>query len=356
MPIYSKVETIEDIARINCLIRDEMLKVEDEAHLSELKKRSDYLCTLTYSPFWQKKFQEKIEEVREIAIKENRITVQEANIISKYKGFNKEYHPWKKEIDVSIQLKEIPNEVMEEVFNSAISFEFSVEVLENIRELFCDIRKAMIVCEDEECLKRLKRGVDIISILPFLDQFSRHFEEDILKDIDSLINNEKSRSIELANIISEVNGWDLYFETLNVDNLNNKEVEEELDKLLKEEEKAQTYIPTEAKYKGGAKVLWIVYYHPKRKREYAKRVYIPSNFRDLKIGEVKEYENRFGNKVWGIEITYESLVEPTTIKVRGREIHLPQRWIKRKKVIPIPKIAQNIRVLEEKPESAMDIA
>lgn len=52
--IYGKVEDIKDISRINCIIRDEMLKVESEAELSELKKRSDYLCTLTYSPFWRR--------------------------------------------------------------------------------------------------------------------------------------------------------------------------------------------------------------------------------------------------------------------------------------------------------------
>jgi hypothetical protein len=52
--IYGRLESAEDIRRINCIIRDEMLTVETPAELTDLKKRSDYLCTLTFSPFWKK--------------------------------------------------------------------------------------------------------------------------------------------------------------------------------------------------------------------------------------------------------------------------------------------------------------
>jgi len=76
-----KVESVEDIKRINCMIRDEMLTVKSAAELTDLKKRSDYLCTLTYSPFWKKKFGDKIEELRDVAIKENRATVKTANYV-----------------------------------------------------------------------------------------------------------------------------------------------------------------------------------------------------------------------------------------------------------------------------------
>jgi len=72
--IYGKVNSPEDIRRINCIIRDEMLYVENEEQLTDLKKRSDYLCTLTYSPFWKKKFGSIIEELREVALEENRIS------------------------------------------------------------------------------------------------------------------------------------------------------------------------------------------------------------------------------------------------------------------------------------------
>ncbi len=356
MAIYGKVEGPEDIRRINCLIRDEMLQIEDEAQLSELKKRSDYLCTLTYSPFWQKKFGDKIEELREVALEENRVTVKEANIIAKYKGFDKEYHPWRSDIDIEEQLRLVPAEVIEEVTHATVSLRLDTEILEQLRQEFCEIRKAMVLCEEEECLLKLKRAVDILSVLPYLETFTTHFDEGLLGAIDALITKEKNRSVELANIICEVNGWQSYFESITDEDFGSMSAEEYLQKLLEEEEKAETYIPTESRYKGGGKVLWLVYYHPRRKREYAKRVYLPAEYRNLKMEGPGEFTNKFGNKVWGVKISYETRVKATTIKVRGREIHLPERWVKKEKVITLPEVAQNIRLLEERPKSAMNIA
>jgi len=349
--LYGKVESAEDIKRINCIIRDEMLIVEDKAHLSELKKRSDYLCTLTFSPFWQKKFK-NIEELREVALKENRVTVKLANIIAKYKGFDVEYSPWKKEIEVDIN--DIPKEVVNELTESIFSLKLSLEILEDLRKIFCDIREAMVVCEDVETLDKLKRGVDILSTLPYIESFNAHFDEAILSAIDKLINEEKKRSVELANIIAQVNGWDREYVEVGESDLEN--ANEFLNKLLKEEEKAETYIPTEAKYKEGAKTIWIEYYHPKRKRKYAKRVYIPNTAFDIKIEGVGEFKNRFGNKVFGVKISYKIEIDETDIKVRGKIIHLPKRVITRTKIIKLPEIAQEIRILETRPPEAMDIA
>jgi len=355
MPIYGKVNGPEDIRRINCIIRDEMLVVENEAQLSELKKRSDYLCTLTYSPFWKKRFGDKIEEMRRVALEENRVSVREANYIAKYKGFDKEYHPWRSEIDIEDELKKIPQEVLEEIEHTAFELERSAEILEVLRKEFCEIRKAMVVCEDKECLGKLKRAVDILSVLPFLESFAEHFDKELLQAIDQLVRTEKERSVTLANIISEVNGWEVYFESIDEEDFGEHTPEEYLQKLLEEEQKAQTLIPTQARYKGGGTVLWIVYYHPRRKREYAKRIYLPAEYRDLRMEGPGWFVNRFGNKVWGVKITYEAKVRPTTIHVRGREIHLPERWIRREKVIPLPQEAQNVRLMHERPKSAMDI-
>ena len=44
--IYGEVNTPEDIRRINQEIRREMDGVTSRDQLTELKKRSDYLCTL----------------------------------------------------------------------------------------------------------------------------------------------------------------------------------------------------------------------------------------------------------------------------------------------------------------------
>ncbi|MEO1923423.1 MAG: hypothetical protein ABGX25_02765 [Nautiliaceae bacterium] len=353
--IYGRVESVEDVRRINCIIRDEMLNVKNAAELTDLKKRSDYLCTLTYSPFWQKKFGDKIEELREAAIEENRATVKTANYMAKYKNFDRNYEPWKKEINIEEQLKEIPNQVVEELTNSIFSLQKSVEILEELRKSFCDIRKAMVLCENVECLDRLKKAVDILSTLPYLESFKIHFDEGLLGAIDKLINEEKERSVKLANIIAEVNGWDRFYQSISDEDFETT-AEEYLNRLLEEEEKASTYIPTEVKYKGGAKVLWLVYYHPGRKREYAKRLYFPADAFDIKVEGPGEFKNRFGNKVYGIKITYKMTIKPTTIHVRGKEIHLPERVVTKTKVVPIPEIAQDIRIVEEKPESAMDIA
>ena len=348
--IYGKVETPEDISRINCIIRDEMLKVQDEAHLSELKKRSDYLCTLSYSPFWQKKFANELEELREIAIQENRATVKTANIVAKYKGFNKEYNPWKKELDIS--LEEIPQSVLDEIKNTIFTLKLDIEILEDLRKQFCDIRKAMVLCEDLECLDKLKRAVDILSLLPYADSFAKHFDNEEIKKIDELINLEKERSVTLANIIAEVNSWDRMYQSINEEDSS----QELLEELLKEEQKAESYIPTEAKYKGNAKVLWLVYYLPRRKRDYAKRIYFPADAFDIKLEGPAIYKNRFGNEVYGLKIEYKMTIKPTTIHLRGKEIHLPQRVVTKTKIVTVPKDAQNIRILEEKPKSAMDIA
>jgi len=353
--IYGKVENLEDISRINCLIRDEMLKVQNVAELTDLKKRSDYLCTLTFSPFWKKKFGKEIEKLRELAIKENRATVRTANYIAKYKGFNKTYEPWKKEIDIESELKQIPESVVKELTGSVFSLKNSVEILEDLRKSFCEIRKAVVLCEDVECLDKLKRATDILSILPFLESFKIHFDEGLLSAVDNLINTEKERSVKLINIIAQVNGWERYYQSINENDFVTT-AEDYLHNLLSEEEKANTYIPTELKYKEGARVLWLVYYHPGRKREYAKRIYFPKNAKNISMEGPGEYKNRFGNKVYGIKVTYQMEISPTVIHVRGREIHLPKRTVTKTKIIQVPKIAENIRILEEKPQSAMDIA
>ena len=353
--IYGKVENIEDIRRINCIIRDEMLKVEDESELTELKKRSDYLCTLTYSPFWQKKFGDKIEEMRNVAIEENRATVKMANYIAKYKGFDKSYEPWKKEINIESELKLIPERIVEELTNSVFSLKLSVNILEELRSEFCEIRKAMVLCENIECLDKLKKAVDILSTLPFVKEFEAHFDEGILASIDKLINLEKERSVDLANIIADVNGWDRYYQVISEEDFETT-AEDYLNKLLEEEEKSENYIPTEAKYKGGAKVLWLVYFLPRRKREYAKRLYFPADAFDIKVEGPDVYKNKFGNDVYGIKITYKMTIKSTTIHVRGKEIHLPQRVVTKTKIIPVPKDATDFRIVEEKPKSAMDIA
>jgi len=353
--IYSRVEKLKDISKINCIIRDEMLQVKSSAQLTDLKKRSDYLVTLTYSPFWKKHFKDKINAFRELALEENRVTVKLANIVAQYKNFDKEYHPWKKEIDIEAELQQIPEHTIKELTQNIFELKKADEILEFLREAFCDIRKAMVLCKKQSCIEKLKRASDILFTLPFLPSFGVYFSQELLQEIKELIEKEANRVILLANIISEVNNWSNYYENKSFDEIEDN-LQSYLKKLLEEEKKADTYIPTELKYKKGASVLWVVYWHAKRKREFAKRIYFPKEFRIISIEGPAEFVNRFGHKVYGLKIVYESKVKATTLKMRGKEIKLKPRWVKREKIIPLSKDALNVRISNKKPKSAMDIA
>ncbi|WP_163327668.1 hypothetical protein GFV12_05595 [Desulfurobacterium thermolithotrophum] len=354
--IYGKVESPADICRINCIIRDEMLEVETPQQLTDLKKRSDYLCTLTYSPFWQKKFGSMIEELRAVALEENRITVRLANYVAKYNYWDKTYTPWGSDNQtIEERLKEIPESVMKEIFESVIELELSPEILEELRKNFCEIRKAMIAAENKEVLKKLKKQGDLIVAVTKLDDFRERFKE-ILDKIDELVEKEEKKNVKLANIIATVKKWQIEFETWTENEVREDEtLEQYVQRLLEEEEKAEKYIPTEAKYKEG-KVLWLVYYHKGRDRHYAKRIYFPGSAKDIEVEGPGEFENKLGRKVFGVKIKYKAKVAPATIRIGKRVIHLPERWVERVKVVPLPKEAVDIKLTEERPEVAYPIA
>ncbi len=354
--IYGKVETPEDISRINCTIRDEMLEVETPEQLTDLKKRSDYLCTLTFSPFWKKKFGSTIEDLREVALAENRITVKLANYVARYKNWDKVYSPWgkdKKTIDE--RLKEIPESVIKEITESVVDLRLSPEILEELRRTFCEIRKAMILAEDQELLERLKRQSDLIVAVVHLRDFKERFA-DVLDKIKKLVEAEEKRTVKLANIMAAVKGWQVEFELWDESDIREDEtLEQYVERLMEEEEKASRYIPTETKYKEG-KVLWLVYYHSKRDRHFAKRIYFPGSAKDIKMEGPGEFENRFGRKVWGVKIVYKAKVAPAVIRIGKKIIHLPERWVERVKVVPLPKEATEVKLYEERPEFAYPVA
>ncbi len=354
--IYGKVDTPEDIRRINCIIRDEMLNVETPEQLTDLKKRSDYLCTLTYSPFWKKKFGAMVEKLREVACEENRITVRLANFIARVNNWDKEYQPWGAEkLDIEDRLKELPEEIIKEIQETVLELKLSPEILEDIRRSFCNIRKGMILAEYSEQLEFLKNQSNLIVALTHLPDFRERFE-DIIDKIDELVEKEEERTVKTANIVAQANGWLMEFEKWSENEVREDEtLEQYVERLLKEEEKAEQYIPTEAKYKQG-KVMWLVYYHPKKDRYYAKRIYFPGTARNIQMEGPGTFKNKFGREVYGVKITYETLVAPAVIKKDGVLIHLPERWVKRTKVVPIPEAAQDVKLVEEKPEFAYSIA
>ncbi len=92
--IYREVDTLTDVREINRSIRDEIRDVSSRDKITELKKRSDYLCTLTRAPSWQEKFGDKADRFLEVAKEENERTTRIANSVAHRHGIDAEYHPW----------------------------------------------------------------------------------------------------------------------------------------------------------------------------------------------------------------------------------------------------------------------
>jgi hypothetical protein len=93
--IYRDVHTLQDIREINKTIRAEMERVRDQEHLTELKKRSDYLSALTLSPSWKERFGRKSSRFLEVARAEDERTTKLANEIARRRGMDAEYHAWR---------------------------------------------------------------------------------------------------------------------------------------------------------------------------------------------------------------------------------------------------------------------
>ncbi|NOZ91660.1 hypothetical protein GM182_02665 [bacterium 3DAC] len=357
--IYGPVNNVEDIARINCIIRDEMMIAESPEVLTELKKRSDYLCTLTHSPFWKKKFGDKIDLLKEEAIKQNRATVRLANMIAKVRGWNKEYSPWGKDKypDFEKHLQEVVDMLLEEIEKSVYEDKTQIEV--DIRKLFCQIRFSMLYADSKEKLYALKKKAEVWVFTTFGKIFVMLFDVDALVKLRDMTVAEFNRTIDLANIVAEYNGWDIEFEYFNESDMEQEEdIEEYIERLEEEEKKASEYIPTEAKY-GDAKVLWIVYELPKvrrGKKRRAKRVYLPADAEDIQFEGPDWFETRFGRRVWGIKITYTKTIGPRVIRRGDMEISIGPTKVKRSKIVSLPEGVTEYEVMDTRPADAMAIA
>ncbi|NPA95874.1 MAG: hypothetical protein GXO58_10665 [Thermodesulfobacteria bacterium] len=364
--IYGPVNNVDDIRRINCLIRDEMLKVERPEELTDLKKRSDYLCTLTYSPFWQKKFGPRVDKLREASREENVATVRLANYVAQSKGWDKHYNPWKAKTakEIEERLDGLDDALIEEI-EKAKPLEIIAEIqseLDVLRREFCRLRKAMLFVDEPQELIELKKYADFLVTLTYSRELERRLGDDVPK-IREIAYKENERSVELANLVAAVNDWDIAFDTWNEDDLVQEDtVEEYLQRLLEEEKKADTYVPTEARYRSG-KTLWLVYESPhqyKGGRVYprlrVKRVYFPGDAFDITMEGPGEYTTRFGRKVFGVKITYKTRIAPTTIRRRGRVIQLPERIVTRTKIVQLDEGATDVRLVDERPEKAYPVA
>ncbi len=364
--LYGPVDGAEDICRINCLIRDEMLTVETPEQLTDLKKRSDYLCTLTYSPFWRKKFGPRIEKLREVAREENVATVRLANYLARYHQWDKEYRPWgaKTAQEIEQRLEELDDRLLKEI-EQAKPLEILAEIqaeLQVLRKEFCRLRKAMLFVDEPEELTELKKYADFLVTLTYSREMERRLGEHLPK-LREIAHQENERCVQLANIIAVVNAWDIAYEPWNEDELVQEEtIEEYLQRLLEEEEKASAYVPTEARYRSG-KVLWLVYESPHEykggrvyPRKRVKRLYFPGDAFDIHMEGPGEFTTRFGRRVFGVKISYKTRVAPTTIRRRGKVLQLPERVVTRTKIVQLDEGACNVKLVEERPPEAYPVA
>ena len=92
--IYGDVNSPADIRDINRTIRKQMEGVRRREELTELKKRSDYLCALAMAPSWKTKFGSKSGEVLRAARDEDKKTTEHANRIAQKHGWDADYDPW----------------------------------------------------------------------------------------------------------------------------------------------------------------------------------------------------------------------------------------------------------------------
>jgi hypothetical protein len=94
--IYGEVNSISDIRDINRSIRREMRGVNSREQVTELKKRSDYLCTLTRAPSWKEKFGPKTaNRMLTVAKEENERSTRLANSSARKKDLGPaNYDPW----------------------------------------------------------------------------------------------------------------------------------------------------------------------------------------------------------------------------------------------------------------------
>jgi len=90
-PIYGSIDKISDIAKINTAIRKEIRKAKSKPTITKLVRRSAYLCSLSHTPAWKKKFYGKIRKVRDKAKEEYTKTARVANQVLKKLGLKGKY-------------------------------------------------------------------------------------------------------------------------------------------------------------------------------------------------------------------------------------------------------------------------
>jgi hypothetical protein len=71
MNIYGEIRSIDELRSLYQQLRDEAQAVEDRLQLTEIKERSEYLCTLADEPVWRDEFDRGGVEALELCVRED---------------------------------------------------------------------------------------------------------------------------------------------------------------------------------------------------------------------------------------------------------------------------------------------
>jgi hypothetical protein len=106
------------------------------------------------------------------------------------------------------------------------------------------------------------------------------------------------------------------------------------------------YTPTEARFKGGAKEMYVTYDLGRSFGEAprVKRVDVPGSLINARVGEFK---NRMGRRVHGVRIQYRQDREPYT---RSSGARVGRTTLTLSKIVEVPTNARNITFRESLPE------
>jgi hypothetical protein len=92
--ILTEVNGLADLRELNKQIRSEIRQARTREQLTELKRRSDELVSLTLSAQWREKFGRKTRRFLQVAKEENVRTTRIANSTARRRSLDVRYTPW----------------------------------------------------------------------------------------------------------------------------------------------------------------------------------------------------------------------------------------------------------------------
>jgi hypothetical protein len=70
--IYGEIRSLDELRGLFRQLRDEVTKAEDRHGLTEIKERSEYLCTLADTPVWRDEYDRGGEKALDVARSEDK--------------------------------------------------------------------------------------------------------------------------------------------------------------------------------------------------------------------------------------------------------------------------------------------